>query len=90
MVLTYDEPSRSNRALNQMQCTAVRKRIEAKPRQAGPGVEPGKVYVSQALSSALAQAEKIATGMKDTFVSVEHLLLSLVEAQGTDVGRLVQ
>jgi ATP-dependent Clp protease ATP-binding subunit ClpB len=49
------------------------------PRVSGPGAQPGQVYVSPRVNEVLSGAEAQAQGMKDEFVSVEHLLLALSE-----------
>ncbi|MCB5941743.1 ATP-dependent chaperone ClpB [bacterium 210820-DFI.6.52] len=58
---------------------AVRQRIEGMPGVSGPGREPDKIYVSQEVDQALVQAEAEAGRMQDEYVSVEHLLLGLLE-----------
>lgn len=58
---------------------ALERELEKKPRVSGPGAEPGKVYVSQRLSRALVRAEDEAKRLKDEYVSVEHLMLALLE-----------
>lgn len=50
-----------------------------KPKVSGPGAEQGKVYVTQALNKVLVQAEEEAKRLKDDYVSVEHLMLALIE-----------
>ena len=45
----------------------------------GSGREADKYYVARAVDTALNQAEDIAKQMKDEYVSVEHLFLSLIE-----------
>ena len=52
----------------------VKKRLGKLPKVSG-----GQLYMSSALDAVLAAAEKTADGMKDEFVSVEHLLLALCE-----------
>ena len=49
------------------------------PRVSGPGAQPGQVYISPRVNEVLTGAETQAQGMKDEFVSVEHLLLALSE-----------
>ncbi len=56
--------------------------LERRPRVSGPGVEPGKVYITQRLSKLLVKAEDEAKHLKDEYISVEHLLLAFVE-EGT-------
>ncbi len=57
---------------------AVNLEIKKLPGVSGPGREAGKIYVSQAVDSALNEAESAASHMKDEYVSVEHLLLGLL------------
>ena len=45
----------------------------------GPGREAGKIYISAPMDVMLTEAEKTADRMKDEFVSVEHLFLSMLE-----------
>jgi len=63
--------------------TDVRRRLEQeldkRPRISGPGIEPGKVYITQRLSRLLVQAQNEAESLKDEFVSVEHILLAFIE-----------
>lgn len=54
----------------------------------GSGREADKFYVSRAVDTALNQAEKIAADMKDDYVSVEHLLLALIEAPDSTLKEL--
>ena len=58
---------------------AAQAEVEKLPRVSGPGREQGKIYVAQDVDKALNTAESIAASMKDEYVSVEHLLLALVE-----------
>ncbi len=58
---------------------AVKDQVERLPKVSGPGREMGKLYVSQGVDRVLNAAEEIAGQMKDEYVSVEHLLLALVE-----------
>jgi ATP-dependent Clp protease ATP-binding subunit ClpB len=62
---------------------AITSRIEGelarRPRVTGPGIEPGKINLSQRLAKLLTAAEKQAGRLKDEYVSVEHLFHALVE-----------
>ena len=61
------------------------------PRVSGPGTQPGQIYVTQRLNSLLLKAQDLAGSMQDEYVSVEHILLSLLdESPSTGVGRVVQ
>ncbi|MDP6483694.1 MAG: ATP-dependent chaperone ClpB [Nitrospinota bacterium] len=47
-------------------------------------------YVSQRLKKALDAAAKEAAGMRDEFISVEHLLIALADQTEGDAGRILQ
>ena len=49
------------------------------PRVSGPGRDPDKVYVSPETDAALTEAEQQAAHMQDEYISVEHLMLGLME-----------
>ena len=51
--------------------------IDRLPKVSGPGA--GNLYASQRLSQAMVRAADLAKNMKDEYVSVEHLLLSLMD-----------
>ncbi len=66
--------------------TELRKR----PQVSGPGAESGKVFVTQRLQKALAAAQDEAKRLKDEYVSVEHLVLPLIdEGKSTLAGRML-
>ena len=71
---------------------ALRRDTEAElgsiPSVTGPGREPDKIYVSQEVDRALAAAEGLADRMKDEYVSVEHLMLALLDQPNTALKRL--
>ncbi len=59
--------------------SACDREIARIPKVSGPGREADKVYISQAVDAALIEAEQQARNMKDEFVSVEHIMLALIE-----------
>lgn len=61
--------------------------LKKKPRISGPGFQPGKLVLSSCLSRVLVKAEELASEMKDEYVSVEHLLLAIIETDGTDPAK---
>jgi len=62
-----------------------------RPRVSGPGVSPGQVNVTQRLSGLLDRAQQEADRLKDEYVSVEHLVLALLEeGPQTASGRLLR
>ena len=65
--------------------------LQRKPRVAGPGAEPGKVYVSQRLSKLLVEADARAKKMNDEYVSVEHVVLAMLdERDSADTVRVLK
>ena len=65
--------------------------LEKIPRVSGPGIEPGKVYITQRLNKLLVSAEEEAKNLKDEYVSVEHILLAFIaEGSSTPAGRILQ
>ncbi|HSR66394.1 MAG TPA: ATP-dependent chaperone ClpB [Acidobacteriota bacterium] len=57
--------------------------LERRPSVSGPGAEADKVYITGRLNTLLAQAELEAKGLKDQYVSAEHLLLAMLDDKGT-------
>jgi ATP-dependent Clp protease ATP-binding subunit ClpB len=61
----------------------VRATVEAelgrRPKVSGRGTEPGQVFVTRRLSRLLDAADREAGRLKDEYVSIEHLLLAVVE-----------
>jgi ATP-dependent Clp protease ATP-binding subunit ClpB len=52
------------------------------PKVTGPAGGPDQVYITARLNRLLAQAEDEAKNLKDDYVSVEHLLLAMIEDAG--------
>lgn len=53
--------------------------IEKQPKIAGPGREIDKIYIDPALEKALIAAEENQKRMKDEYLSLEHMMLGLIE-----------
>ena len=68
--------------------SACEREIERIPKVSGPGRDPEKVYISQSVDAALNEAEKQADHMKDEYVSVEHIVLALMEKPNGVLKRL--
>ncbi|GLI34355.1 ATP-dependent chaperone ClpB [Desulforhabdus amnigena] len=65
--------------------------LEKKPRVSGPGVESGKVYVTQRLNRLLIKAQEEAQRLKDEYVSVEHIFLAFIEeGPSSPAGRILK
>jgi len=62
--------------------------IESIPHVTGPGRETGKIYVSQEVDKILVDSENQATSMKDEYVSVEHIMLSILEMPKHNIKNL--
>src|SRR5471030_401208 len=62
---------------------AVERELERLPIVTG-SVDTSKVYVTQAVNEVLTRAEEEAKSLKDDFVSVEHLLLGLLDVAKPD------
>ncbi len=64
--------------------------LNRRPRQAGGGADPRKLYVTARLRKLLHNAGEEATRMQDEYISVEHLALALL-GEGTDTlsGRIL-
>jgi ATP-dependent Clp protease ATP-binding subunit ClpB len=61
-----------------------------RPKVSGPGAQPGQVFVTQRLSRLLDTAGREAKRLKDDYVSVEHLIIALLEeGSTTSAGRLL-
>ena len=70
---------------------AIESELDARPRVSGPGMEAGKIYISQRLSRILVTAENEAKRLKDEYVSVEHLFMALVaEGEKSPSGKILK
>ena len=70
--------------------SAITAQLERRPRVSGSGAS-GDVRVTRALSQVLDRAEREADRMKDEYVSVEHLVLAVLDAGAdTATGRLLR
>ncbi len=63
------------------------KKINSLPKVTGSG-RSSNIGISSETDRVLTGAEKIASDMKDEFVSVEHIMLSLMECKDRDVSQL--
>ena len=68
--------------------TEVERELARRPSVSGPGAEAGKIYLTQRLQLVFLRAEDEAKRLRDEYVSVEHLLLALIEeGTGSPAGR---
>ncbi len=69
---------------------ALDRELEKLPKTSG-SIDASRIYVTQALNQVLANAEQEANRLKDEFISVEHLLLGLLEvAKPAALNRLLK
>ena len=66
----------------------VRKKVLNKPKVTGSARQANNIYISQDVDSVLTNSEKIAKNMKDEYVSVEHIMLSLFDNLNSDLKGL--
>jgi ATP-dependent Clp protease ATP-binding subunit ClpB len=66
---------------------AVGEALDRKPKVAGPGIEPGKVYLTQRLSRTLIDAEAEAKRLRDEYVSIEHVAVAILGDASSDAAR---
>ncbi len=94
--LLVDENGLIPRILNKMDVVVesvvslVERELNNIPRVSGSGYEPNKIYVTQRLNGLLVRAEKVAKNLKDEYVSVEHLLIPVIEeGTSTKAGKIL-
>src|SRR3984893_8040849 len=69
----------------------VERELSRRPKVSGPGAEAGKIYLTQRVQQVFLRAEDEAKRLKDEYVSVEHLLLALIdEGPGSPAGRMLK
>ncbi len=69
---------------------AIDAELKKKPSVSGPGAEPGKIMITQALQRLLVQAGDEASRLMDEYISVEHLALALLDTgDSSATGRLM-
>ena len=68
----------------------LKEKIDRKPKITGGARQNEGYYVSQDVDLALTKAEKIAKDMKDEYVSVEHIMISLLDNANRELKELFQ
>ena len=64
--------------------------VDALPGMTGGSVEADRLYLSRELEGALAEAEKIAAKMQDEYVSVEHLMLAMLDKPSDKMKKIMK
>ncbi|MGV9823551.1 ATP-dependent chaperone ClpB [Nocardia xishanensis] len=68
----------------------LERELSRRPKVSGPGATPGQVMITQRLAKLLDAAEREAKRLKDSYVSVEHLVMALSEeGSATAAGRVL-
>jgi len=68
----------------------LERQIDQLPAVTGSGRKADSVYVAQDVDTVLTDAEKQAEKMRDFYVSVEHIMLSLLDHANADLKKLFQ
>ena len=68
----------------------VRNKVENLPKMTGGARQNDSIYIAQDVDQVLANAETIAKKMKDEYVSVEHIMLSIFDNANSDVKELLR
>ena len=66
----------------------IRNKVENDPKMIGGARKADSIYVSQDVDMVLTKSEKIADKMKDEYVSVEHLMLSIFDNPSNDIKEI--
>jgi len=65
--------------------------LDRRPQVGGPGAPPGNVYVTQRLNQVLVKAEDEAKRLRDEYVSVEHVVLAIIDSgHDSPAGRILE
>lgn len=57
----------------------IKSSLEKMPRVTGEGANNSSVYITRQLEEVLVEADKIAKDFKDSYISVEHLMLAIMD-----------
>ena len=68
----------------------IEKVVKNKPKIISNTNKNESIYVSQDLEQALIEAEKIANNMKDEYVSVEHIMLGIIDKANRELANLLK
>ena len=68
----------------------LKKAVEAMPGMRGGSTEADKIYIDRTLESALAEAEAIASNMRDEYISVEHIMLGILEKPSESMKKILK
>jgi ATP-dependent Clp protease ATP-binding subunit ClpB len=66
----------------------VKKKVDSKAKMTGGARQASGIYVAQDVDEMLTQSEKIAENMKDDYVSVEHIMIAMLDNPNREVKDL--
>ena len=66
----------------------IRNKVENDPKMIGGARKADSIYVSRDVDMVLTKSEKIADKMKDEYVSVEHLMLAILDNPSSDIKEI--
>ena len=95
LALIDDENGLIKELLSKMQVSKelkneIKKIIENEPKIISKTNQNENIYISQELEQALVEAEKIAQKMKDEYISVEHIMLGIINKPSREVLNLLK
>ena len=67
---------------------SINKELNSMPKVLGEGV--GNVYITRKVEEVLIKAEEISKQFEDSYVSVEHLMLAIIEIDNNQVSRILK
>ncbi|MFC0903135.1 ATP-dependent chaperone ClpB [Clostridium sp. MT-14] len=68
----------------------TKKVLDKMPKVLGEGAESSSLYATRRFEDVFVKAESIAKNFKDSYISVEHLMLSIMEIHSRDVDEILQ
>ena len=63
--------------------------VDRIPKAGGSGIDPEKIYISRETEQALTEAEHQAEQMRDDFVSVEHIVLGILQKAQKNIADIL-
>ncbi|MBW9149007.1 ATP-dependent chaperone ClpB [Clostridium sp. CM028] len=68
----------------------INKEINSMPKVTGSGADSGSVYATRRFEEVFARAEDEAKKFKDSFISVEHVMLGLIDVNSKDIRDILK
>ena len=68
----------------------IKKALERMPRVTGNGADTGSVYATRRFEEVFIKAEDEAKKFKDSFISVEHVMLGLMDVNIKEIGEILK